>query len=262
MWLIGGLIWSLFMGITFVSMGLGALFPTLNKVAKPFVCPGGQMEINSQNYQVSPVEHVTTFTWYCVDEQSGTKTELNFFSINAYAGSFYGLLMFATGLTIWYLYNRRIVWIQNVLKIIFAVGIILIILFPAMPLFNLVIPQSKPLPDATATALALTYQALTSGTPRDFSSTDQPLTSWNDIPIMPQAIAGQQTNNNIYTFKVPVDSGTIETFYSDTLKSLGWKLEDSRWLGMKFTKEEITLLVTLAPATDTESWIVTLVFVP
>jgi hypothetical protein len=79
---------------------------------------------------------------------------------------------------------------------------------------------------------------------------------------MPEAIAGQQANNGTYTFKVPVDSGTIESYYSDKLKSLGWNLADSRWAGMKFTKDKSVLLVTLAPATDMESFIVTLVFVP
>jgi len=46
------------------------------------------------------------------------------------------------------------------------------------------------------------------------------------------------------------------------LKSQGWSLEESRWLGMKFIKDKKTLLVTLAPAVDLNSWIVTLVLVP
>ncbi len=36
-------IWSIFMGVTAVSYGLGALYPPLNKIAQPFVCPNGQM---------------------------------------------------------------------------------------------------------------------------------------------------------------------------------------------------------------------------
>jgi hypothetical protein len=125
-----------------------------------------------------------------------------------------------------------------------------------------VIPESTPIPDATATSLALTYEALTSKTTSDFSSTNRPLTEWNGIPIMPQAIAGQLANHGTYAFKIPVDSGTIESYYSDKLKSLGWNLADSRWQGMKFTKDKSVLLVTLAPATDMESWVVTLVLVP
>ncbi len=182
--------------------------------------------------------------------------------IHLYAGVFYGLLIFVAALIIWYSYNSQIVWAQNIIKVIFVVGIILLFLFPLMPLFSLVIPESTPIPDATATSLALTYESLTSKTTSDFISTDKPLTDWNGIPIMPQAIAGQQANNGMYTFKVPVDSGTIESYYSDKLKSLGWNLADSRWQGMQFTKDKSVLLVTYAPATDMESWIVTLVLFP
>jgi hypothetical protein len=59
-----------------------------------------------------------------------------------------------------------------------------------------------------------------------------------------------------------VDSGTIESYYSDKLKSLSWSLADSRWQGLKFTKEKSVLLVTFAPAIDMESWVVTLVLAP
>jgi hypothetical protein len=272
-WLLVGFIWFWFMGITFVSMGLGSIFPTMNTVAKPFVCPGGQMEINAQNYQVSPVENVTTLTWYCVDEHSSAKTELNSFVINFYAGSFYGLLSWVAVLIAWYFYRRwdpskataeskkRAAWIQTISVVIIIVGVTL---FSLMPLFRSVTAtlESTATPDATATALALTYETLTSKTTSDFSSTDKPLAEWNGIPIMPQAIAGQLVNNGMYAFKVPVDSGTIEDYYSDKLKSLGWNLADSRWQGMKFTKDRSVLLVTLAPATDMESWIVTLVLIP
>ena len=94
-----------------------------------------------------------------------------------------------------------------------------------------------------------------------FSATDKPPASWKGIPIMPQAIAGQQIGEDRYSFKVLVDSGTALSFYGDRLKSLGWTLEDNPWLGMKFTKDKTVLLVTLAPASDLKSWIVTLVFV-
>jgi hypothetical protein len=270
-WFIVGFIWCWFMGITAVSLGLGSLFPAMNTVAKPFVCPGGQMEINPQNYQVSPVENVTTLTWYCVDIHSGAKTELNLFIINFYAGSFYGLLIIVAALIILYLYRRwdpsketeevkkRVASIQSISVIVIIVGVTL---FSLIPLFRVLIPESTRIPDATAASLALTYETLASKTTSDFSSTDKPLTDWNGIPIMPEAIAGQQAYNGTYTFKIPVDSGTIESYYSNKLKSLGWNLADSRWQGMKFTRDKSVLLVTLAPATDMKSWVVTLVLVP
>ena len=268
-WLSLGFIWSIFMGITFVSMGLGSIFTALNRVAKPFVCPGGPMTLNSQYFQVSPVENVTTLTWYCVDEHAGTQTEINSFVINFYAGPFYGLLIFAAGLVLWYFikrwdpsketpaFKKRMVWVQYISIIVFVV---VITLFNLMPLFRSV--QPTPIPNATATSLAVTFETLTSGQPRVFSSTDKPLADWNGIPIMPQAIYGQRVNNGMYTFKVPEGSDTIETFYSDTLRSLGWNLEESRWLGLKFTKGKNTLLVTLAPASDAQSWIVSLLLIP
>ena len=255
-------IWFIFMGVTAVSYGLGALYPPLNKIAQPFVCPNGQMSVEKNTFNPIPGITITQIYWYCVDSKSGAKTKIVDTSIHLYAGVFYGLLMFVAALIIWYFYNRRIVWIQNIIKIIFVVGIILLILFPLIPLFNLVIPESTPIPDSTATSLALTYETLTSKTTSDFSSTDKPLANWNGVPIMPQATAGQQANNGTYMFKVPVDSETIESYYSDKLKSLGWNLADSRWQGMKFTKDKSVLLVTLAPATDMENWVVTLVRIP
>lgn len=255
-------IWFIFMGVTAVSYGLGALYPPLNKVAQPFVCPNGQMSVEEITSNPLPGTTITQIYWYCVDRQSGAKTKMVDAPIHLYAGAFYGLLMFGAALLLWYLNNKRIVWAQNSLKIIIVVGIILLILFPLIPLFRLMIPESTPIPDSTATALALTYEALTSKTTSDFSSTNKPLADWNGIPIMSTAIAGQQADKDTYMFKVPVDSGTIESYYSDTLKSLGWNLADSRWQGMKFTKDKSVLLVALVPATDLESWVVTLVLVP
>jgi hypothetical protein len=275
MWLIAGFFWSWFMGITFVSIGLGAVFPALNMVAKPFVCPIGQMETNSQYYQVSPVESVTTLTWYCIDGRSGTKTELNPFIINFYAGSIYALLINAAALIILYFYKKwgsskkteavkkRIAWFQGISVIVIIVGVTL---FNLMPLLRSAAPKSTTVPDATATSLASTYEALTLGKTIDFRSTGKPLADWKGIPIIPEAVAGQQVDDGAYEFRIPVDYGldmqAIETYYNDKLKSLGWNLADSRWAGMKFTKDKNILLVTIAPTADANNWIVTLVYVP
>src|SRR5258706_355639 len=42
-WLSLVFIWCIFMGVTAISIGLGALFTPMNLIAKPFVCPNGQM---------------------------------------------------------------------------------------------------------------------------------------------------------------------------------------------------------------------------
>jgi sugar lactone lactonase YvrE len=106
-WLIVGFIWCIFMGITVVSIGFGSIAPGLNGIAKPFVCPVGQMEISSQQYQVSPVEHGYTLSWFCVDAKSGAKAELNVFIINFYAGAIYGALIFLVGVLSWYAASYR-----------------------------------------------------------------------------------------------------------------------------------------------------------
>ena len=267
-WLVLGFIWSWFMGITAVSMGFGSLFPDMNRIAKPFVCPGGQMVNSSELYQVSPVEEVTTLTWYCVDAQSGAKTELDPFVINFYAGSFYGLLIVVALLIIVYFYRRwnsskkteevqkRAGWIVSIGITAFVIGITLIIL---MPLFSDLAPESTTAPDATATSIARTMETLTLGKISDFDSTDKPLAEWNGIPITPEATAGQQASDGTYRFRVPQTMDTIESYYSIKLKSLGWTLADSRWAGQEFTKGQSVLLVTLAPASDMEAFIVTLV---
>jgi hypothetical protein len=255
-------IWFIFMGVTAVSYGVGALYPPLNKVAQPFVCPNGQMSVEELTSNPIPGTTITQIYWYCVDRRSGAKTPIVDGPIHLYAGVFYGLLMFVAALALWYLYNQRIVWVQNVIKGLLVVGLILLILFPMLPLFGLVFPQSTPTPEPTAAAITLTYEALTSQRTVEFNSTDKPLTDWHAIPIMPQATAGRQGDDGSYAFKAPVDSGTIESYYTDNLKSLGWTLADSRFQGMKFTKAQSVLLVTLVPAADMESFIVTLVLAP
>ncbi len=87
-------VWCLFMGITVGSIGIGALFPSVNLIARPFVCPGGQMQVVSQDYHPSPVETVTTLTWFCVDGRTGVKTELSLFPMSLFAGTIYGLAFF------------------------------------------------------------------------------------------------------------------------------------------------------------------------
>ncbi len=82
------------MGITAISIGFGALFPSMNRIAKPFVCPNGKMDLSKEVYNPYPGSTITTITWYCIDEASGNKAELGIFPISLYAGTFYGWLLF------------------------------------------------------------------------------------------------------------------------------------------------------------------------
>ncbi len=92
--LLGTFFWCWFMGITAISIGLGAVFPSLNLVAKPLICPAGKMDLEKQVYNPYPGKVVTTITWYCTKEGSDTRTELGIFPMALYAGTFYGILLF------------------------------------------------------------------------------------------------------------------------------------------------------------------------
>ncbi len=88
------LVFCLFMGVTAISMGFGAIFPALNLVARPFVCPEGTMDNERQVHKPYPGKAVTTQNWYCIDEQTGEKTRLSLFPISMIAGFIYGLGLF------------------------------------------------------------------------------------------------------------------------------------------------------------------------
>jgi hypothetical protein len=259
------------MGVTAISIGFGALFPSMNRIAKPFVCPQGEMELETQVYRPYPGSTITTLTWYCTDSETGQRTELGLFPMSLYAGVFYGLLLFAAIVVGWYLFQKweampkspetqkRAALVGQGLVILFIVGVILL---GMLPLFRSIPSVATPTPNATATSLASTFNELSSGQPIAFPSTEKPLASWNNLPIMPEATAGYAENVYKYSFRVEVDSGAIESFYRDQLTSLGWELVHSQWLGMQFTKENHMLLVTSAPHTDLHSWVVTLVLIP
>jgi hypothetical protein len=270
-WLIAGFVWSIFMGVTAISMGFGALYPPLNYISKPFSCPNGQLSFQQNVSNPVPGTTYTTAGWTCTDSKTGAQTHIDAIKMGVYAGPIEGLLLFLIICFIWYI---NAVWVPkpvigtiiwNVEK---GIGILLLVLFigwvAVLPVVNVFVDEFVPTPtppaaDATATALADTYESLVSGKPVDFNSTDKPLTNWKGIPIMTQATAGQQVKDDTYTFKVPVDTGTINSFYSNTLKSLGWNIDDNQMLGMRFAKDKSILLVTLAPTTDMESFVVTLV---
>jgi hypothetical protein len=100
------LVWCLFMGITAISIGFGAVFPSMNRIAKPFICPAGKMELETQRYNPSPGTSITTLTWYCVDA-SGERKELGIFPMALYAGLIYGFLLFLVVYLFMFIRSRR-----------------------------------------------------------------------------------------------------------------------------------------------------------
>ena len=94
-------VWSIFMGITAISIGIGALYPPANMIAKPFVCLNGQLTYEQHVSKPLPGTTYTTTTWYCVDARSGARTQLDIFPMSLYAGVIYGLLLFVLLVIIW-----------------------------------------------------------------------------------------------------------------------------------------------------------------
>ncbi len=97
---------SIFMGITFVSIGLGAVYPPLNMIAKPFVCPNGQMTFNESTSNPLPGTTYTQIGWYCVDARAEKTTQLDIFQIAFAAGPIYGLVIEVLALGGWFLIRR------------------------------------------------------------------------------------------------------------------------------------------------------------
>ncbi len=101
-----GLIFCVFMGITAISMGFGAFFPSINLVSKPFVCPGGSMDSDAQMFRPYPGKNVLTRTWYCTDA-TGTKTQLGLFQVSFFAGVIHGLILFVFIFLLRLVFGRR-----------------------------------------------------------------------------------------------------------------------------------------------------------
>jgi len=102
-WLMVGLIFSMIMGVIAGARGYGSRYPQLNLIVKPFVCPGQQMTYTQNVSQIGPATYWSA-DWFCVDEGTGVKTEINPNMVFLIAGSFYGLIFFMALLIIVHLY--------------------------------------------------------------------------------------------------------------------------------------------------------------
>jgi hypothetical protein len=90
------LFWAMFIGVMGISIGLGALYPPLNYIAKLFVCPNGQMTFEQQTTQATPDKAFFSANWFCTKADSSSQP------INPaiFAGIIYGLVCFPIGLFI------------------------------------------------------------------------------------------------------------------------------------------------------------------
>jgi hypothetical protein len=88
-----------------------------------------------------------------------------------------------------------------------------------------------------------------------FNPTGEPVASWNDIPIMPQATAGADSGSNQYSFKAPVVVKDVQDFYTAQLTDLGWSQSMNLPAGgemsvMIFSKDNQTLSITATAQGD------------
>ena len=97
------LVVSIFLGVTAGAMGMGSLYPQLNLVSRPVLCPNSQMTYDQNVSQVGS-ENYWRATWFCVDEQSGVRTELDRNTVFLYASPLYSFVIFALLLILTYVY--------------------------------------------------------------------------------------------------------------------------------------------------------------
>lgn len=88
--------WSIFIGMVGISIGLGALYPPLNLIARPFVCANGTLAYQQQATQTTPDKTYYSADWTC------TKADADSEPVNPsyFAGAIYGLVCFPIGLIV------------------------------------------------------------------------------------------------------------------------------------------------------------------
>lgn len=83
-----------------------------------------------------------------------------------------------------------------------------------------------------------------------------PAQEWRGIPIMPEAVAGQEFPiNNAYSFRAQVTAQEVQAFYDKRLIQLGWSQPfdspfDENGGTMTFRKEGSSLAITVASSRD------------
>lgn len=85
----------------------------------------------------------------------------------------------------------------------------------------------------------------TAGPGNIFDPQGTPVSNWRDIPVMPQAVAGEEVEG-IYSFRVDATIKEVQDFYAAQLPPLGWKtLFQGDMPILVFTKDSQTLSVTI-----------------
>lgn len=114
------------------------------------------------------------------------------------------------------------------------------------------LPSAIPVETLQALPSAIpTFEALATAFGNYFDPQGAPVQEWRGIPIMPQATAGQEFDeNNTYSFKVNATVQEVQNFYNEQLAALDWTqpfsfpLEGDGGL-MFFEKDGVNLTITI-----------------
>lgn len=98
-----------------------------------------------------------------------------------------------------------------------------------------------------------------------FNPSGEPTATWKDIPVMPQAVAGQEFPDTFsYSYRVPATVEEVTKFYEDNLKAGGW----TSMFSMPPSGESVVLIytgdkgaaltITITPSFDQDGLIVIL----
>lgn len=154
-------IWCIFMGVTAISIGFGAMYPPMNGIAKPFVCPSGELTFKQNVSHPTPGRTDTTAEWFCRDPGADFPVSIDPLKMAVYAGPIYGLLLFVVGFFFWYLAMRwgpETIIGKVVRKLLAGLGILavaFVIIFPLWPLISAFIPGARPTPAPTRLPTAI-----------------------------------------------------------------------------------------------------------
>lgn len=99
-------------------------------------------------------------------------------------------------------------------------------------------------------SVAPSLEALATEFGNMFNPQGTPVEAWREIPIMPQATAGQEFDGGTYSFKVNATVQEVQNYYSQQLESSGWEQTfsvpaDANGAVMLFSKDSSTLTITI-----------------
>ena len=105
-----------------------------------------------------------------------------------------------------------------------------------------------------------TFEALPSAIPdvgQYFDPSGTPVGQWNGIPVMPQATAGEEFSESIYSYTVPASAIDVQQFYNQSMEELGWTspfgFQVSQDGGIVFfQKESEFVTITIVPDQNNE----------